>query len=149
MEITFADIISVITMLLGGGGIGWFLTYKYAVQKEAAGAAKEMQDMYQELIDDVKNDRNEQKAYIIELKEDRKHLRQERDDLRTRLEKVETVVRDLQEAISRNGRMVKAMTPFLCGRRNCKERTIVSFNDETANVKKSRTVKKENKQETK
>ena len=129
MEITFADIVSAITMLLGGGGIGWFLTYKYAVQKEAAGAAKEMQDMYQELIDDVKNDRNEQKAYIIELKDDRQHLREERDDLRNRIDQLEELVRRLQRDVARNGRMVESMRPLLCGKRGCKERVLVTFGD--------------------
>lgn len=135
MEVTFGDIISAITMLLGGGGIGWFLTYKYAVQKEAAGAAKEMQDMYQEMVEDVKRDRDEQKTYIVELKEDRKHLRQERDELRNRLDQVEERIRDLQTAVARNGRMVEAMRPFLCGRRGCKDRMIVTFEGDEMEVK--------------
>ena len=130
-------------MLLGGGGIGWFLTYKYAVQKEAAGAAKEMQDMYQELIDDVKNDRDEQKAYIVELKEDRQHLRQERDDLRTRLEQVEEMVHSLQIAVARNGRMVEAMRPMLCGRHGCKDRVAVTFEGEEMQAKQRRSRKDE------
>ena len=95
IEVTFADIISVISLLLGGGGIGYFFSWRYNRRKEKAEveqaettAAKEMQDMYQQLIEDVKRDRDEQKTYIVELKEDRQHLRQERDDLRTRLEQV-------------------------------------------------------------
>ena len=137
MEVTFGDIINILSLLLGGGGIGYFLSWKYNRRKEAAEAgqaettaAKEMQDMYQQLIDDVKKDRDEQKAYIIELKEDRQHLREERDDLRNRLEMLEGLVRGLQRDVARNGRMVEAMRPLLCGRRNCKNREMVTFEDD-------------------
>lgn len=64
--------------MLGGGGLGYFFSWRYNRRKEKAEveqaettAAKEMQDMYQQLIEDVKRDRDEQKAYIVELKEDR------------------------------------------------------------------------------
>jgi len=143
MEVTFGDIISILTLLLGGGGLGYFVSWKYNRRKEAAEAgqaettaAKEMQDMYQQLIDDVKKDRDEQKAYIVELKDDRQHLREERDDLRNRLEQVEEMVRNLQRDVARNGRMVEAMRPMLCGRRGCKERVLVTFDDDTAEVRK-------------
>lgn len=137
MEVTFADIFNVISLLLGGGGLGYFFSWRYNRRKEKAEveqaettAAKEMQDMYQQLIEDVKRDRDEQKAYIVELKEDRQHLRQERDDLRTRLEQVEEMVHSLQIAVARNGRMVEAMRPMLCGRRGCKDREPVTFEGE-------------------
>ena len=106
-------------------------------------AAKEMQDMYQQLIEDVKRDRDEQKAYIVELKEDRQHLRQERDDLRTRLEQVEEMVHSLQIAVARNGRMVEAMRPMLCGRRGCKDRVAVTFEGEEMQAKQRRSRKDE------
>lgn len=150
MEITFADIISAITLLLGGGGVGCLLSWRYNRRKEAAEAgqaettaAKEMQDMYQQLIEDVKRDRDEQKAYIVELKEDRQHLRQERDDLRTRLEQVEEMVHSLQIAVARNGRMVEAMRPMLCGRRGCKDRVAVTFEGEEMQAKQRRSRKDE------
>ena len=73
MEVIFADIISVISLLLGGGGLGYFFSWRYNRRKEKAEveqaettAAKEMKDMYQQLIEDVKRDRDEQKAYIVE-----------------------------------------------------------------------------------
>lgn len=150
MEITFADIISVISLLLGGGGVGYLLSWRYNRRKEKAEveqaettAAKEMQDMYQQLIEDVKRDRDEQKTYIVELKEDRQHLRQERDDLRTRLEQVEEMVHSLQIAVARNGRMVEAMRPMLCGRRGCKDRVAVTFEGDEMQAKQRRSRKDE------
>lgn len=150
MEVTFGDIISVISLLLGGGGLGFFFSWRYNRRKEKAEAeqaettaAKEMQDMYQQLIDDVKKDRDEQKAYIVELKDDRQHLRQERDDLRKRLEQVEEMVHNLQIAVARNGRMVEAMRPLLCGRRGCKDRVAVTFEGEEMQAKQRRSRKDE------
>ena len=91
MDFSSIDTFINIASLLGGGGIGGFLTWKYTRRtKEAEAeqaettAAKEVQDVYQQLINDVKADREEQKTYISELKEDRRHLREERDDLRNR-----------------------------------------------------------------
>ena len=126
MEITFSDILSIITLLAGGGGIGWWFTWRYTRRKERAeavtaeaSAAKELQDVYQQLINDVKTDRDEQKAYISELKEDRRHLRQDRDELRDRQDKLEEQVRGLQFEVARNSRMVAFMRPLLCGRQGC------------------------------
>lgn len=129
MTIEFGDIMSVVTLLLGGGGLGGLLTWKYARKKEQAEAAsaetmatKEVQDVYQQLIEDVKKDRDEQKQYIAELKEDRQHLRAERDELRERIDKTDETVRDLQMQVAKNGRKVEMMTPFMCSDLKCKKR---------------------------
>ena len=165
MEIPVESIISIVGLLFGGGGIGVFFTWRYqrkkakaeaeqaeaeAKQKEAeaekakyeaiqsaAGATKEIQDSYQQLLADMKADREEQrsyaeeqKQYIRELKEDRQHLRRERDELRDRQDKLEEDVRSLQRDVARNGRMVEAMRPFLCGRSKCPDRTAVVVSPE-------------------
>lgn len=148
------DNILAIAGLFTGGGIGMFFTWRYQKRKakaeaeqaeaeaeqaeaeaekarqEAATAesqaAKEMQDMYQQLIEDIKTDRDEQKAYIQELKEDRRHLREERNELRERQDKLEETVRGLQREVARNGRMVELMRPLLCGREGCIQRVPVT-----------------------
>ena len=126
MEFSINDIISIIGLLLGGGSLGGFFTWRYvrrikeaeAEQSEAA-AAKEVQDVYQQLIADVKVDRDEQKSYIQELKEDRRHLRDERDELRQRQDKLEAEVRGLQLQVVHNSKMVEAMRPLMCGVDGC------------------------------
>lgn len=129
MEISLDTMIALAGLLLGGGG-GAFFTWRWqrakakAEAKEAeaqaesaeVSAAKEMQDVYQQLIADIKSDRDEQKAYIQELKEDRRHLREYRDELRDRQDKLEEQVRTLQRDVDRNSRMVECMRPFLCGK---------------------------------
>ena len=134
MEFNISDIVSIIGLLAGGGGAGWWLTWRYTRRKEQAEAvgaeataAKELQDVYQQVIDDIKTDRDEQKAYIQELKEDRRHLREDRDDLRKRQDTLEETVRSLQRDVARNGRVVECMRPFLCGRENCQIRVPVTI----------------------
>jgi cell division protein FtsB len=136
MEFNISDIVSIIGLLAGGGGAGWWLTWRYTRRKEQAEAvgaeataAKELQDVYQQLINDIKTDRDEQKAYIQELKEDRRHLREDRDDLRKRQDQLEEQVRTLQKEVARNGRMVECMRPLLCGRRMCPDRVPVTISD--------------------
>ena len=137
MEISISDIISVASLLLGGGGIGWFFSWKFTRRKELAEAeqaettaAKEMQDMYQQLIDDMKKDRAYQREYIEELRAERTHLRQERDELRERQDKTDEMVRQLQRDVARNGRQIEAMRPFLCYVHNCPHRQLVDIQTE-------------------
>lgn len=125
MEITLEAIISLLGLFMGGGG-GAFFTWRWmrrrakAEAKTAeADAAKELQDVYQQLIADIKTDRDEQKEYINELKDDRRHLRQDRDDLRKRQDELEEQVRTLQREVARNGRQLECLRPWMCGREGC------------------------------
>ena len=136
MEISIDTLISIATLLVGGGG-GAFFTWRYQRQKakaeamdSEATATEKVQDVYQQLITDVKADRDEQKAYIAELKEDRRHLREDRDELRKRQDELEEQVRGLQREVARNGRQLECLRPFLCGRRNCPDRAPVTISDE-------------------
>lgn len=135
MEISLDTIIALLGLFIGGGG-GAFFTWRYQRKKakaeakrEEADAAKELQDVYQQLIVDIKADREEQKAYIGELKEDRAHLRKDRDDLRKRQDELEEQVRSLQRDVARNSRMVGFMRPLLCGREDCAIRVPVTISD--------------------
>ena len=136
MEINIDTIIAILGLFIGGGS-GAFFTWRYQRKKAKAeavtaeaDAAKELQDVYQQLITDIKTDRDEQKAYINELKEDRNHLRKDRDDLRKRQDDLEQQVRSLQKDVARNGRMVECMRPFLGGKSGCKDRMPVNISNE-------------------
>jgi hypothetical protein len=138
MEISASDIISIVSLLVGGGGIGVFFTWRWSQRKEKAdavtaevGAVKEVQDVYQQLISDIKTDRGEQRQYTEELKEDRQRLREENSELRERLDKTDERVRKLEHDVARNGRMVETMRPFLCGDLKCKMRQRVVLKAES------------------
>lgn len=144
MEISVDTIISILTLFMGGG-CGAFFTWRYqrrkakaeAIDSEAT-ATEKVQDVYQQLITDIKADRDEQKAYIQELKEDRRHLREDRDDLRKRQDQLEEQVRTLQKEVARNGRMVECMRPLLCGRKGCSDRLPVTISDDGEIERKSK-----------
>lgn len=130
--ISIDTIVAIAGMFIGGGG-GAFFTWRWQRRKAKADAkaaevdaAKEMQDVYQQLINDIKQDRDEQKAYIGELKEDRLHLRRDRDDLRRRQDELEETVRTLQMTVARNSRLVELMRPFVCGKEGCPMRVPVA-----------------------
>lgn len=145
MEIDLVTISEILGLMLGGCGIGSLFTIKYA-RMQARGearsaeneATKAVQDVYQEMVEDVKKDREEQKAYILELKEDRNHLRQDRDELKKENENLRKTTIDLQDAIqdvkreqARQGRKLEVITPFICSRTECTERIRASIKDLT------------------
>jgi len=134
MENMVTIIISVLTAVGGWEAIRYLINRRAEKRKADAeagtaetAATKEVQDVYQQLIADVKADREEQRTYISELKEDRKHLREERDELRDRIDKTDERVRELQREVARNGRMVESLRPFMCGLLGCKRRKPVTI----------------------
>lgn len=136
MELPFETILAVFGALSGGGGIGAFISFRYLKRRYAAEtvsveatATQNIQQVYDRMIEDFKDDREEQRKYIAELKEDRMHLRKERDELRARLDEFEGTIRDLRRDVSRNGRIVECMKPLLCGRAICGNRLEVTFSD--------------------
>lgn len=142
-----STVIELAALLLGGGGIigvlVGFATFKW-MKLKAKSEAKTMeaeadmkrQDYYQEMMEDLQKDRErmkevreEQEAYIHELKQDRMQLREERNTLRQEKEDLKIVIQKLQEEqrkqgdkIARLGRMYKAMTPLICTNTGCRKR---------------------------
>ena len=140
-------VLELFTLILGSNGlvaiIVGFATIKYEKSKsksEAKGAEAEAdmkrQDYYQEVIEDLRNDRarmkdvrEEQEKYIEELRKDRKRLmdekeelRKENDDLRRLITELQDVQREQGDKIARLGRMYKVMTPLICTNTGCKIR---------------------------
>ena len=145
MEMNIVTISEILGLMLGGCGIGSLFTIRY-VRMKARGearsveneATKAVQDVYQEMVEDVKKDREEQKSYILELKEDRNHLRHDRDELRKENENLRKTTISLQEDIqdvkreqARQGRKLEVITPFICSRTECTERIRASIKDLT------------------
>lgn len=137
IETAITLFVSVLTALGGFEAIKYLLNRKAEKKKteaeaESAGTAatKEVQDVYQQLIADVRSDREEQRAYITELTESRKHLRDECEELRQRIDDTEKIVRDLQKEVARNARAMESMRPFICGVLGCKKRQPVAISEE-------------------
>lgn len=133
MEITLEAIISLIGLFLGGGG-GAFFTWRYMRRKAKAEAqqaevetAKDKQEYYQRIIEDVAKDRD--------------YYKQERDEVRERMDKMthsfmdwrleaDKDRMDMKLEIARLGRKVEVMAPFMCGDLQCKLRKRVVLSED-------------------
>lgn len=133
MEITLEAIISLIGLFLGGGG-GAFFTWRYMRRKAKAeaqqaevDAAKDKQEYYQRIIEDVAKDRD--------------YYKQERDEVRERMDKMahsfmdwrleaDKDRMDMKMEIARLGRKVEMMAPFMCGDLQCKLRKRVVLSED-------------------
>jgi septal ring factor EnvC (AmiA/AmiB activator) len=143
MDIQLDSITSLLSILLAGGGGGVFLTWGYMRRKAKAeavsaevSATKEMQDMYQQMLEDAKHDREDRRQQLQELREERDHFKNDRNELRDRLGKMEDSILEMKREVARNARKVDAMGPFICARQGCMQRiaAIISA-DGTAKIK--------------
>jgi len=128
MEINIDTLINVVSLLIGGGG-GAFFTWRWVrlkakaeAEQAASTAAQAEQDVYQQIIADLKADRDDMKAYNLDVKKDRDDLRRERDELRGRIDKMEETIRQLQSEVAENGRQLRLLRPLVCMREGCKLR---------------------------
>ena len=142
MEITISDILNMAGWLIGGGSIGGVLTWRWTRRKEKAEAqtaevnmAKEVQDIYQQALKDKDEEVADKNRIINELREDRDHFRQDRNELRDRLDKTDETIRNLQKDVARNGRQIEAMRPFMCYVSGCRKRQLVELLDHATSKK--------------
>ena len=133
MEISVDTLISIATLLLGGGS-GAFFMWKWQRKKAKAEAqeaevdmAQKVQDTYQQMLKDKDEEVADKNRIISELREDRDHFRRDRNELRDRLDKTDETIRALQKDVARNGRMVEGMRPFMCADLSCKLRQRVAL----------------------
>ena len=145
MEITLEAIIGLLGLFVGGGG-GAFFTWRWqrkkaraeAVQAEVE-AAKDKQEYYRGIIDDVSKDRD--------------YYKQERDEVRERMDKMSHSFMDwrmeadkdrmdMKMEIARLGRKVEVMAPFMCGDLQCKLRKRVVLSED-GTPKSNRTKKQD------
>lgn len=150
MEISFDTLINIAGLFLSGS-VGGFVAWKWQrrkmkaeAQTEEVNMAKAVQDTYQQMLKDKEEEVADKNRIITELREDRDHFRQDRNELRERIDKTETLVRELQEQVSENRREIDMMRPFLCGVLGCKLRKPVAISAApSAEKPKKQTKKKE------
>lgn len=136
MDMEIYNIINtLVTVFLGGG---WFLHWK-ASKRKANGEAKQieadafmsMQDAYQQMHEDVLN-------RLKEVCDERDHYKDERDEERKANRELRQKYTELDERmtnldlqykrdISRLGRRIDVLSPFLCGVAGCMHRKKVSL----------------------
>lgn len=147
MEITLEAIISLLGLFVGGGG-GAFFTWRYMRRKAKAeavtaevDAAKDMQDLYQQMLADTKTEREDRKLQMEELRHERDHYKTERNEIRDKMEQLTRSFMDwrieadndrskMKMDIAKLGRKVETMVPFMCGNLTCKDRVRVVLSDD-------------------
>ena len=141
MELSIDTLINIASLLLGGGG-GAFFVWRWQRKKAKAeaesaeiDAAKELQDMYQQMLADAKTDREDRKAQIDELRQERDHYKNDRNELRDRLDATDEKIRELSNIAARNGRQIEAMRPFMCYVSGCRKRQLVEVLDHATSKK--------------
>lgn len=159
MEITLEAIISFIGLFIGGGA-GAFFTWRWQKKKAKAeavtaeiDAAKELQGMYQTMLQDANTWLKDAHDKVEGLRSERDHYKKDRDETREKMEKLTHSFMDwrveadndrskMKMEIARLGRRVELMAPFMCADLSCKLRQRVVLSEE-GEVKKPRTKKHE------
>lgn len=150
MEISFDTLINIAGLFLSGS-VGGFVAWKWQrrkmkaeAQTEEVNMAQAVQNTYQQMLKDKEEEVADKNRIITELREDRDHFRKDRNELRERIDKTESLVRELQEQVSENRREIDMMRPFLCGVLGCKLRKPVAISAApSADKPKKQTKKKE------
>ena len=136
MDMEIYNIINtLVTVFLGGG---WFLHWR-ASRRKASGEAKqteaqankEAQEYYNTTLADVNRTLNEVRAERDHYKDERNELRKENHDMRTKYIEIEERMTKMdlnyKRDISRLGRRIDVLSPFLCGVAGCMHRKKVSL----------------------
>lgn len=126
---------TLVTVFFGGG---WFLHWRASRRKAngdakqtEAQANKEAQEYYNTTLADVNRTLNEVRAERDHYKDERNELRKENHDMRTKYIEIEERMTKMdlnyKRDISRLGRRIDILSPFLCGVAGCLHRKKVSL----------------------
>ena len=121
--------LSMILTALASGGLAGFGSLWYAKRRSKAAvaqaeseAAKSWQDVYQELIDDLRSSRDEQKS--------------QNEFLRQKIEYFEDKISKLKEEVEQNARKLAWLIPITCCVSNCPDRVVYSETIDVTQTKK-------------
>ena len=139
MEINIDSIVSFATMLLGGGGLGAFFTWRWTRREAKARAeieevnmAQKVQETYDRIIEAKNKEVEDNHRLIEELRADRDHYRSDRNELREQVKRLMDEMNGLKFTQARQGRQIELMRPYLCSDLSCKkrQRVVVDENKE-------------------
>lgn len=102
------ELVGYIISAVASGSIAWLATIKWTRKQAEADAMESVQNVYQELIEDLKRDREE-------LKTENHQLREELRSIHSRMVELESKCND-------NERRIEQMVPYLCYCKNCPNR---------------------------
>ena len=104
-----SDILTLIITAITSGSLSWLVTIKFTRKQAEADAMKSVQDVYQELIEDLRASNNSLKEKIAEMEES---------------------IKSLQSDVQRNNKRLIEIQPWLCFLGGCSRR-LLSPNEKT------------------
>lgn len=129
MDINFDSIASLAGLLLGGGGLGAFFTWRYTrreakarAETEEVNMAQKVQETYDKILEAKDREVDDNHRLIDELRADRDHYKSDRDELRDQVRRLMEEMETLKYTQARQGRQIEMMRPFLCSDLSCKRR---------------------------
>ena len=142
MEI-FDSLTNILSLLFGGSLIS-VITWKFA-RRKAAAEAKQAEAAARQAEAEAKKaeaealleKQNYYQQMAEDLSKDRDYYKQDRDEQREKLDKLtrsvmdwkretDQTIDDLRRQVSRNGRQLEAIRPFVCADLKCKKRVRVT-----------------------
>ena len=120
----YSIINTIVTIFLGGGWFVYYRANKQKAQGEATQAEAEgwkgMQELYQKTIADFD-------GYCEDMRKERSVLKTENNEMREKYKKMDDEILVLKRQISRQGRKIEALSPFLCNVVGCLNRKRVNI----------------------
>ena len=120
----YSIINTIVTIFLGGGWFVYYRANKHKAQGEATQAEAEgwkgMQELYQKTIADFD-------GYCEDMRKERSVLKTENNEMREKYKKMDDEILVLKRQVSRQGRKIEALSPFLCNVVGCLNRKRVNI----------------------
>ena len=120
----YSIINTIVTIFLGGGWFIYYRAHKQKAQAEATQAEAEgwkgMQELDQKTIADFD-------GYCEDMRKERSVLKTENNEMREKYKKMDDEILGLKRQISRQGRKIEALSPFLCNVVGCLNRKRVNI----------------------
>jgi len=98
---TLNIIIPIVTLFVGGSGV-WIFTIKHTRQQAQADAMQHFQTVYQGLINDLRDDRDQ--------------LRKDRDELAGEIEDMKKRIQGLETSVEQNAKVIKKLAGYACAK---------------------------------
>lgn len=122
-------ILGVLTLIAGGG---WFVNWRAHRRQEDAKAIQSEQDVYQEMLTDLKEHNEVLRKFNKEVSDDCEQLRKRVADNETKLREQDEKIREQERKLSSQENKIETlehrvelMTEMMCGKSNCQQRTRV------------------------
>lgn len=117
-----ANWVGIIIASLTSGSVGWVASVKYSRQQAKADAMKSVQDVYQELLEDIRSDREELRIENGTLRESIRQLEGKIVQMQNSMDQLTQRCSENEKKLLASDKKLAAMQPFICTVPNCPKR---------------------------